>query len=189
MFGIGSPIAGAKTLKRFRQTDRRRQRRCFLRVIRGGYSIDSPNYLRAASHVNKKPTPRQRNGLSRGAVAQPLSRHGRVSLVLEPGEGQRDIPRQRIATLQLAIRLNQVPRGRAARHSLLGDLMEKNLIEVFGQRDSARREARSPGSTLRTARSLKRRSGSLAATLLTRRSSAFSRKPRDACFARQRLRS
>jgi hypothetical protein len=71
----------------------------------------------------------------------------------------------------------------------LDDLMEKNLIEVFGQRDFARREAAIAEITPRTARSLKRRSGSLAATLLTRRSSTFFRKLLDSCFARQGLRN
>ena len=71
----------------------------------------------------------------------------------------------------------------------LDDLMKKNLIEVFGQRDFARREAAIAEIYTAVARSLKRTSGSLAATLLTRRPSAFSRKLLDSCFARQGLRN
>jgi predicted SnoaL-like aldol condensation-catalyzing enzyme len=46
---------------------------------------------------------------------------------------------------------------------------------------------RSPRSTLRTARSLNRGNGSLAAALSTRGSNVFSRKLPDLCSARQRL--
>ena len=67
----------------------------------------------------------------------------------------------------------------------LGPLMQRNLLDVFGQPDSAR--PRSSRSTLRTARSLNRGNGSLAATLSTRGSNVFSRKLPDLCSARQRL--
>jgi hypothetical protein len=57
----------------------------------------------------------------------------------------------------------------------LDDLMEKNLIEVFGQRDFARREAAIAEIYTADCTFLRRTSGSLAATLLTQKSSAFSR--------------
>jgi hypothetical protein len=71
----------------------------------------------------------------------------------------------------------------------LDDLMEKNLIEVFGQRDFARREAAIAEIYTADCTFLRRTSGSLAATLLTQKSSAFSRKLLDSCFARRGLHS
>ena len=70
----------------------------------------------------------------------------------------------------------------------LGSLMEKNLSDVFGQRDFTRRVAAIAELTPQTVRFSRRMSRSTAEKRSTRRSGVFSRMPPDLCFARQSLR-
>ena len=74
----------------------------------------------------------------------------------------------------------------------LGPLMERNLLEVFGQLDTAHRAVAI--AEIYTANCTFFESGerivgrdALSATPLARRSSAFSRKLPDLCFARRDL--
>jgi hypothetical protein len=69
----------------------------------------------------------------------------------------------------------------------LTDLMERNLLEVFGQVDSARRAAAIAELYTQTVRFSRRKSRSLPEKRSTQRSGAFSRMLPDSCFARQGL--
>jgi len=68
------------------------------------------------------------------------------------------------------------------------DLMERNLLEVFGQMDSARRAAVIAELYTADCTFSRRRSKSLAEKRSTQRSGVFSRMLLDSCFARRGLR-
>ena len=67
-------------------------------------------------------------------------------------------------------------------------LMERNLLEVFGQRDSARRTAAITELYTADCTFSRRRGRSTAEKHSTQRSEVFSRKLPDSCFAWQGLR-